>query len=87
LRVIRYGTGDILRVMERTRATWTDERLDDLTRRVEDGFRRVDEDIRALSGRIDGLSSRFDAMQRTLIQIGGVMIATTLATLVTVLAQ
>jgi hypothetical protein len=27
--------------VEGARATWTDERLDDLSRRVEDGFNRV----------------------------------------------
>lgn len=44
--------------MERARATWTDERLDDLARRVDDGFNRVDEDLRALRTE---LSSRIDA--------------------------
>jgi hypothetical protein len=34
--------------MERARAAWTDERLDDLARRVEDGFNRVDNDLRSL---------------------------------------
>ncbi|MGH2954564.1 MAG: hypothetical protein ACRDK9_11235 [Solirubrobacterales bacterium] len=55
--------------MERARATWTDERLDDLSRRVDDGFNRVDEDLRAmraeLSARIDAqgaeLGARIDA--------------------------
>lgn len=28
--------------MERARTTWTDERLDGLSRRVDDGFNRVD---------------------------------------------
>ena len=32
--------------MERT--TWTDERLDDLSRRMDTGFERVDRDIRDL---------------------------------------
>lgn len=44
--------------MERARATWTDERLDDLARWVDDGFNRVDQDIRAL--RAD-MNARFDA--------------------------
>ena len=34
--------------MERARATWTDERLDDLTHRMDEGFRRVGADIRGL---------------------------------------
>jgi hypothetical protein len=58
--------------MERARATWTDERLDDLARRMDEGFRRVDEDLRTLSARID-------ALQRTMIQVAGGMIATFLA--------
>jgi hypothetical protein len=110
--------------MERARATWTDERLDDLSHRVDDGFNRVDEDLRQmrtemnsrfdglegrlgeridgvegrlerrigslerqLGGRIDGLEARFDSLQRTMIQVGGGMIVTVLATLATVLAR
>jgi hypothetical protein len=34
--------------MERARATWTDQRLDDMARRIDDGFNRVDQDLRAL---------------------------------------
>jgi hypothetical protein len=30
------------------RATWTDERLDDLARRVDSGFDRMDRDLREL---------------------------------------
>jgi hypothetical protein len=75
--------------MERTRATWTDERLDDLSRRVDDGFNRVDEDLRSLrtelGTRFEGVDRRFDALQRTLVQVGGGMIAATLATLVSVI--
>jgi hypothetical protein len=55
--------------MERARATWTDERLDDLARRVDDGFTRIDQELRTLrtdlGGRIDAqgaeLSARIDA--------------------------
>jgi hypothetical protein len=51
------------------RATWTDERLDDLARRVDYGFGRLDEDLRSLrtdlSARIDAqganLATRIDA--------------------------
>jgi hypothetical protein len=99
------------REMERGRATWTDERLDDLARRVDRGFERVDRELAALRGRIDahgtelsdridavgsGLSDRIDALsdrvdaridglQRTMIQVGGGLVAAMLATLVTVL--
>jgi hypothetical protein len=34
--------------MQPARATWTDERLDDLSARVERGFEKVDRDIREL---------------------------------------
>jgi hypothetical protein len=46
--------------VERARATWTDERLDDLSRRVDDGFNRVDEDLRLMRGEIN---ARFDALE------------------------
>lgn len=53
------------------RSTWTDERLDDLSRSVRDGFERVDADIRELRGetregfarsdqRFDQLEQRFE---------------------------
>jgi hypothetical protein len=57
--------------VERARATWTDERLDDLSRRVDDGFDRVE--------------ARLDGLQRTMIQIGGGTIVTVLATLASVI--
>ena len=51
-----YLDGSILGCpMERARATWTDERLDDLSRRVDVGFERVD-------GRFDHVDRRFDHM-------------------------
>ena len=36
------------------RAAWTDERLDDLSRRMDAGFGRVDEDIRDLRRELRG---------------------------------
>jgi len=50
------------------RESWTDQRLDDLSRKVDQGFARLDADMRALNG-------RFDSLQRTLFQVGGVMTA------------
>jgi hypothetical protein len=50
------------------RESWTDERLDDLSKKVDQGFARLDADMRALDG-------RFDSLQRTLLQVGGVMTA------------
>jgi hypothetical protein len=80
-------------MMERARATWTDERLDDLSRRMDQGFARVDEDLRSLrsdlGGRIDAqgaeLSGRIDALQRTMLQIGGGIVAANLVTIVSLL--
>lgn len=60
------------------RATWTDERLDDLAKRIDDGFDRVDRDIRDMSRRIDSL-------QRIMIQFGGALTLSVLATLVSVI--
>lgn len=80
--------------MERARATWTDERLDDLSRRIDSGFNRVDQDLRSLrtdlSGRIDAqgaeLGARIDALQRTMLQAGGGIIAAILVAIVSLIA-
>ncbi len=80
--------------MERARISWTDERLDDLSHRVDDGFNRIDGELRALrsdmnarfdaqDARIDG---RIDSLQRTIIQVGGGMIAAVLAGVVSLIA-
>ncbi len=50
------------------RKSWTDERLDDLSAKVDSGFARVDAELRAVN-------ARFDALQRTMLQIGGGVIA------------
>lgn len=42
--------------------------MDDLNGRVEEGFRRVDADLRALN-------ARFEALRRTMLQVGGGVIA------------
>jgi hypothetical protein len=34
--------------------TWTDERLDDLSRRMDQGFERVDRDLRDMRGEMRG---------------------------------
>ena len=81
--------------MERARATWTDERLDDLARRVDSGFDRVDGELRELRTEVSSgfdavearLGGRIDGLQRTLIQVGGATIVTVLATLATVIAR
>jgi hypothetical protein len=54
--------------MEQVRSTWTDSRLDDLNGRVTDLSRQVGELDMRLTGRID-------ALQRTIIQVGGGLMA------------
>ena len=75
----------IVDAMERARPTWTDERLDDLSKSVD----RVDADLRHLraemSVRFDAVNSRFDALHRLIVQTSGGMIIAVLATLVSVL--
>jgi hypothetical protein len=84
--------------MEAMREAWTDERLDDLSRRMDRGFDHVDADLRALNGRLDAMSGRLDAMsgrldgfqqsldalQRTMLQVGVGLIGALLAVMVTV---
>lgn len=48
------------------RMAWTDERLDDLSRRMDAGFQRVDLDIRELRTVIEGLRT-------TLLRVGGAL--------------
>jgi hypothetical protein len=76
--------------MERARATWTDERLDALARRVDLGFTRVDEDLRALrsdmNARFDARDARIDGLQRTILQMGGGLIATFLVGFISLVA-
>lgn len=50
------------------RATWTDERLDDLQGEIKRGFERMDE-------RFDRIDDRFDGLYRTLVTVGGGLIA------------
>jgi hypothetical protein len=68
------------------RATWTDERLDDLSKRMDAGFERVDRDIRDLRTEVTGLrvemGQRFDALQVTMIRFGGAMIVCLLGAIV-----
>ncbi|HEU5104244.1 MAG TPA: hypothetical protein VFU11_00230 [Solirubrobacterales bacterium] len=44
------------------REAWTDERLDDLSKKVDDGFAKVDR-------RFEQIDLRFDAMQHLLIRM------------------
>lgn len=61
------------------RMAWTDERLDDLTRRMDSGFTRVDTDIRELRRELRGdigdlgrgLRGEMRALRLTLLRVGG----------------
>jgi hypothetical protein len=57
---------------------WTDERLDDMSRRMDAGFRRVDDDIREL--RTD-----MRDMRTLMFQLWGSTMVAILGTIVTVL--
>lgn len=69
--------------MERTRATWTDDRLDDLSQRVDRGFDRIDADLRELRG---DMADRFDSLNRLIIQVGGGIFASVLVAVIGILA-
>jgi hypothetical protein len=64
--------------MEAMRQSWTDDRLDDLARRMDNGFGRIDEDMRAMRVEIG-------ALQRTMLQVGGGLIAAVLGMMVAVI--
>jgi formiminotetrahydrofolate cyclodeaminase len=57
--------------MESMRSTWTDSRLDDLNRHVDEGFRE--------------LRGEIGSLQRTIVQVGGGMIAAFVALMAAVL--
>jgi hypothetical protein len=66
-------------------------RFDSAERRTDVGFERVDAKLGELRGemntRFDCLESRFDAMQRTMLQFSGALIAVLVAALVGIFAQ
>ena len=76
------------------RTAWTDERLDDLTRRVDAGFDRVD----AQFNRVDAQFNRVDTdirelrgevamLRTTLIRVGGGIMAGLVGVIAAVLAS
>jgi hypothetical protein len=73
---------------------WNDGRLDDLSKRVDDGFTQMRKEMREefthVNARIDRmddslqyLGARFDALQRTLMQVSGVMVAALIGVIAT----
>lgn len=70
---------------EGTRAAWTDERLDDFRADVSGRFdgvdrrlERIDQRFDRIEERFDRIDARFDALYRTMIAVGGGMIASIL---------
>ena len=54
------------------RMAWTDERLDDLSRRMDNGFERVDADIRELRGEVrDGFQTMNRKIDEGLLAVNG----------------
>lgn len=63
--------------MKTVRESWTDERLDELSRRMDEGFRdaradmntrfaSVDSRLDTMDGRLDGMNGRLDGIQRAM---------------------
>jgi hypothetical protein len=82
LQTTSYGA-----IIEAMTKSWSDERLEERFDRIDQRFDRVESDIRELRsemkigfGRID---DRFDALNRTLLQLGGVTIAALLGLIAT----
>jgi hypothetical protein len=73
--------------MEAMRQSWTDDRMDDLSRRMDERFRHVDQRFDQLEAQIIGMRTemnmRFDSIYRTMIQFGGVMVAALVGLLAT----
>jgi len=57
------------------RQSWTDDRLDDLSRHIDQRFDKVE-------GEISALRVEFGALNRTLLQVGGGMVAALVAALI-----
>jgi hypothetical protein len=66
--------------MEAMREKWTDGRLDDMNARMGEGFTRLDQEIRDLRSdmraEFAAVRSEMAGYHRTILQLGGGMIAT-----------
>lgn len=64
------------------RETWTDERLDDLSRRMDQGFDRVDRDLRDMRGEIRDVRGEIGELRSLIHRFGtGLLAAIVIATL------
>jgi hypothetical protein len=57
---------------------WSDERLDRRFDQIDARFDRIDKRFDRIDERFDRLDERFDAMYRTMVTVGGGMIASIL---------
>jgi hypothetical protein len=66
------------------RVTWTDGRLDDLSRRMDAGFERVDRDIRDLRGEMNAgfteMRGEIDGLRSLVFRVGGGIMASVVVT-------
>lgn len=73
--------------MQTMRQSWTDERLDDFRAETAQRFGAVDKRFDAVENKMQAgferLDAKMDALQRTLMQTGGGIIATLIAGIVT----
>lgn len=58
------------------RETWTDERLDDMSRRMDQGFDRVDRDLRDIRGEIRDVRGEVGELRSLIYRFGTGIIAT-----------
>jgi hypothetical protein len=70
--------------METMRDSWTDERLDYFRAETAQRFDAVDQRLGKIEVGLQDLNGRFDALNRTLLQTGGGIIATLIAGIVSV---
>jgi hypothetical protein len=54
---------------------WSDGRLDELSTRMDNGFARIDKQLEQVHEDIQEIHVRFDGLQRTIMQMGSVVIA------------
>jgi hypothetical protein len=66
------------------RAAWTDERLDDLSRRMDAGFSRLEADIRELRRELCG---EIEALRITMLRVGGGMMVGLVGVIAAILAR
>jgi hypothetical protein len=62
--------------MELMRSTWTDSRLDDLNHRVDEIRVEVRELRKEMGSEMNGVRGEIGGLNRTIIQVGGGVIAT-----------